>query len=226
MDGDITKSKRDNGIKETPSKFSGTQFVLPAGPSQKILWSKAQALERLGGDEELLQELCEIFLDESPKLLQALRQAIVDTDSEAVMRAAHSLKGELGYLGAPGALQAARELEEMGHEGKLSRAAEVLLVLEREMASVHLALKDPAGSAVNNLPPRPGPEPASTATALQCDTVLIAEDDPIFCRILETWLKKWNYRVTSLANGLDAWSVLQQKDSPQMAILDWMMPGL
>ena len=43
------------------------------------------------------------------------------------------------------------------------------------------------------------------------DTVLIAEDDPIFRRVLENWLKKWNYRVTSLENGLDAWSALQQE---------------
>jgi len=38
------------------------------------------------------------------------------------------------------------------------------------------------------------------------DTVLIAEDDPIFRRILESRLQKWNYRVTALENGLDAWS--------------------
>ena len=53
----------------------------------------------------------------------------------------------------------------------------------------------------------PSSEPASS---LQ-DTVLIAEDDPIFRRVLESWLQKWNYRVTALENGLDAWSVLQQK---------------
>jgi len=58
------------------------------------------------------------------------------------------------------------------------------------------------------------------------DTVLIAEDDPIFRRVLQTWLQKWNYRVTALDNGADAWHALQQDDGPQMAILDWMMPGL
>ncbi len=67
---------------------------------------------------------------------------------------------------------------------------------------------------------------AGGSTAASPDTVLIAEDDPIFRRILESWLQKWNYRVTSVENGLDAWSALQQNDSPQMAILDWMMPGL
>jgi two-component system, cell cycle response regulator len=79
---------------------------------------------------------------------------------------------------------------------------------------------------MNPLFPSQGPEPASSPTLSPPDTVLIAEDDPIFRRVLENWLKKWNYRVTSLENGLDAWSVLQQKDAPQMAVLDWMMPGL
>lgn len=48
----------------------------------------------------------------------------------------------------------------------------------------------------------------------------------MFRRVLESWLQKWNYRVTALKNGVDAWSILQQKDAPQMVILDWMMPGL
>jgi DNA-binding response OmpR family regulator len=58
------------------------------------------------------------------------------------------------------------------------------------------------------------------------DSVLIAEDDPIFRHVLQTCLQRWNYRVIETGNGLDAWSVLQLADSPQIAILDWMMPGL
>ena len=58
------------------------------------------------------------------------------------------------------------------------------------------------------------------------NTVLIAEDDPLFRRILERWFQQWDYRVTAVENGLDAWEVLQQEDAPQLAILDWMMPGM
>ena len=58
------------------------------------------------------------------------------------------------------------------------------------------------------------------------DAVLVAEDDPVFRHVLEYWLKKWDYRVTSVENGLDAWNILQKADSPQMAILDWMMPAM
>ena len=58
------------------------------------------------------------------------------------------------------------------------------------------------------------------------DTVLIAEDDPVFRRILQSCLQSWNYKVRAFANGLDAWNVLQQEHAPRMAILDWMMPGM
>jgi two-component system, cell cycle response regulator len=70
------------------------------------------------------------------------------------------------------------------------------------------------------------PEPGFAGKASPLNAVLIAEDDPIFRRILESWFKKWNYRVTAVENGLDAWKVLQSKDAPQLAILDWMMPGM
>ncbi len=58
------------------------------------------------------------------------------------------------------------------------------------------------------------------------DTVLIAEDDPVFRHLLESWLRRWNYRVVAVNNGLEAWKILQEKNSPHMAILDWVMPGM
>ncbi len=66
----------------------------------------------------------------------------------------------------------------------------------------------------------------SGAPSSALDSVLIAEDDPMFRHILQSWLQTWNYRVTPAENGLDAWNLLQQESSPKMAILDWMMPGL
>ena len=146
MDGYIMKPIRFGDVEKTLSSLSSAQPVSAPSPSGKVLWGKSEALERLGGDEDLLREICQIFLEESPKLMQKLREAIADADSEAVTRAAHSLKGELGYLGAPGAAQVARELEEMGHEKNLSRAGELFTFLERELTGLHLALKDPAGA--------------------------------------------------------------------------------
>jgi two-component system, cell cycle response regulator len=58
------------------------------------------------------------------------------------------------------------------------------------------------------------------------DAVLVAEDDPIFRLVLESWFKRWDYRVIAVDNGLDAWEVLQRDDAPHLAILDWVMPGI
>jgi CheY-like chemotaxis protein len=44
--------------------------------------------------------------------------------------------------------------------------------------------------------------------------------------MLEASLRRWGYEVIVTTNGLDAWGALQQDDPPQLAILDWMMPGM
>jgi diguanylate cyclase (GGDEF)-like protein len=82
--------------------------------------------------------------------------------------------------------------------------------------------KIPAEQAGQLTDPKPGFDGSASAR----DTVLIAEDDPIFRRVLESRFKRWDYRVTAVENGLDAWEVLQKEDAPQLAILDWMMPGM
>lgn len=56
--------------------------------------------------------------------------------------------------------------------------------------------------------------------------VLLAEDDLIFRRILQTWLCNWGYQVTAVADGNEAWKVLQGENAPELVILDWMMPGI
>lgn len=56
--------------------------------------------------------------------------------------------------------------------------------------------------------------------------ILIAEDDPISCSLVQKTLATCGYEVVVTRDGVEAWEVLQQQDSPQLAILDWMMPGI
>ena len=56
--------------------------------------------------------------------------------------------------------------------------------------------------------------------------ILIAEDEPVSRRLLESWLTMWGHELTITTDGSQAWDVLQQPDAPKLAILDRMMPGL
>lgn len=56
--------------------------------------------------------------------------------------------------------------------------------------------------------------------------VLIADDDRIASAVLAQTLKRWEFDVTVVADGTEAWSHLQSATAPTLAVLDWMMPGL
>jgi len=141
MDGYVSKPVRFSDIENTLNELV-TRPPEPAVASESTPWDKERALERVEGDQELLADLCRIFLEESPKLLESLRVAIAAGDADSVHRAAHSLKGESGYLEASKLSETARQLESMGHENNLSQAPAVLEVLERELTRVRSSLQE------------------------------------------------------------------------------------
>lgn len=56
--------------------------------------------------------------------------------------------------------------------------------------------------------------------------ILIADDDSLSRRKLETFLKKWGYKATAVADGNEAWAALQGEEGPRSAILDSETPGM
>jgi two-component system cell cycle response regulator len=54
--------------------------------------------------------------------------------------------------------------------------------------------------------------------------ILIADDDSVSRLILERTLKGWGYETVVAENGIKALEILEQKNPPAIAILDWIMP--
>lgn len=67
-------------------------------------------------------------------------------------------------------------------------------------------------------------EPEARASAFE--TILVAEDDPIFRRLLQASLEDWGYRVSVVEDGATAWEILQRPNTHDLLILDCMMPGI
>jgi diguanylate cyclase (GGDEF)-like protein len=56
--------------------------------------------------------------------------------------------------------------------------------------------------------------------------VLVADDDPVSRRLLQMSLMNAGYEVITSSNGNEALHLLEQKDGPELAVLDWMMPEM
>lgn len=77
------------------------------------------SLHRLGGDRELFIEFIEIFMDDSPKLMAELSNAIETRDCLSLEKSAHALKGLMSNFGASPCCDSALKLELAGRNGEL-----------------------------------------------------------------------------------------------------------
>jgi PAS domain S-box-containing protein len=102
--------------------------------------SKRALLDRLEGDSQLLSELIEIYLSESPSLLAAAQQALQEKQGQDLARLAHTIKGSVGNFLAEAAFEMAKRLEAFAGQGDFLRAQEVMSALEREMERLGRAL--------------------------------------------------------------------------------------
>jgi CheY-like chemotaxis protein/HPt (histidine-containing phosphotransfer) domain-containing protein len=77
-----------------------------------------EVLARVGGDRALLAEISRLFVEDAPRHLQKIREALDARDGESLRRAAHGLKGAAANFDAEGVVNAARALEEIGRSGE------------------------------------------------------------------------------------------------------------
>jgi len=105
----------------TPAKTGGESF------------DKVKMLAHLDGDSELLAELARLFVQECPKLMAGIHEAVVKQDGDALERAAHQMKGSIGNFHFGMAVHAAQWLEGMGRENDFSLAGEKVRMLEEQI---------------------------------------------------------------------------------------------
>jgi diguanylate cyclase (GGDEF)-like protein len=56
--------------------------------------------------------------------------------------------------------------------------------------------------------------------------VLVADDEAVSRRLLQSSLTRWGYEVVVAEDGDQASRILLSADAPKLAVLDWMMPGM
>jgi CheY-like chemotaxis protein len=121
-----------------------------SAPRGEHLTVPSEVLARVGGDRELLAEISRLFVDDAPRHLEKIRQALDARDGESLRRAAHGLKGAAANFDADGVVNAARALEEMGRTGEFDAHDAVwqTLILETDrLLSILRAVGDGSGQS-------------------------------------------------------------------------------
>jgi two-component system, sensor histidine kinase and response regulator len=97
-------------------------------------------LERLGGNHELLLEIIDLFLEDCPKQLEEIREALANNDTQSAYRAAHTLKGSAGNFDAHEVMAIVQRLEARARDGDVAAATRVFEMLECDVRSLLDAL--------------------------------------------------------------------------------------
>jgi signal transduction histidine kinase/HPt (histidine-containing phosphotransfer) domain-containing protein len=129
MDGYLTKPLKPADLLEAVERLgllTGTAIAVAGdGRRSPDRWT---LLEEVGGDAQLLEEICGLFARESAGQMQALRVAIDNGDGASFVRAAHTLRGMLRSVRAEAAEQLAGTLQALDPR---EQRAEALGICER-----------------------------------------------------------------------------------------------
>jgi two-component system, sensor histidine kinase and response regulator len=103
-------------------------------PQSESAIDRAAALDRLGGDVELLEELLVLMIEQSQELVDQIRTGLSQGDAKAVLVAAHTIKGSAANLEANDLARAAQVLESLAHGEDLGDAPAAFAAVEAEFA--------------------------------------------------------------------------------------------
>ncbi len=93
------------------------------------------------GEADVLAEVLRLFLDEVPRRMERLSESCRDGNALELQRAAHSLKGSSGNIGARGMHDLCRQLDERGKAGDINGARHLIGALAAEYASVEVEIR-------------------------------------------------------------------------------------
>lgn len=123
---------RATGTTSAVTTIEPASISLPSNPI--VDWD--QAFDTVGGDESLLRELVQVFVDEADLMLNEIQLAVDSKNTKDLRRAAHAVRGALQHLGAGFAAETAKQLELLGESQQIQGAAELLDDLRGQSANI------------------------------------------------------------------------------------------
>jgi CheY-like chemotaxis protein/HPt (histidine-containing phosphotransfer) domain-containing protein len=154
MDGYISKPAKMADIQNALQQVRHETGETTSGESEDATsptWNRAAALERVGGDAALLDELIQIFFQEYPELAERLHEALENGDLRSVREPAHTLKGALGYLCLPEIAELAQRIEKASRSDDSRGLAELVERLTSSIDGVRSSMQPSLPETIHEL---------------------------------------------------------------------------
>lgn len=94
----------------------------------------------MDNDEDLYREVLDLFLKDTPTLLQSLKGSLAARDNQAVCRYAHSIKSAAANVGAEQMSDSAKKLEFAARKGETSSFAALSVRLYEDFQRIKAEL--------------------------------------------------------------------------------------
>ena len=124
---------------------SPKDFPIEKTESDDKKWDREVLLNALGGDEEFMIELINVFLTETNKQFQSLNTGINNINFALIERAAHTIKGSAGNIRATSLQRIAAKLESAGNKHNLDQIKKLSASTEQEFSKLAKILKSQVG---------------------------------------------------------------------------------
>jgi len=105
---------------------------------QTVLAALAEAQEE--GEPDLIVELIDLYLEDAPQWVEAIRAAVAQADAASIKRAAHTLKGSSGSVGVCQVAEICKLFEQTDFDSLPARGETLMQLLDREFERARAAL--------------------------------------------------------------------------------------
>ncbi|MFA0823230.1 MAG: PAS domain S-box protein [Methanomethylovorans sp.] len=106
------------------------------------IFDKEEFLERVMNDEKIGSKIIRIFLEDTPKQINALRESIERGEVDKVSWYAHKIKGSSSNMGGIALSSVAAEMEIAGNEGKIEKITALMPEVEKQYELLIEQLKE------------------------------------------------------------------------------------
>jgi len=225
IDNYLLKPFRHDRLKALLMQYAPTRDLRAVPQLLSLDKDRVRELKELTADDPaLLDELIDLFLTDTPTLIDQMRRTTEDEDSPTLRRAAHTLKGSSGQMGALRIQDICSTIETLAETGSLVGVEPLLTELSLAFARSVSELRSLGNGALTVGDAAPAKtEAAAPKEAAQSNEVLLAEDDMLIGRFLASSLNAAGFHVTHVRDGKAALDAVHAKNFGAV-ILDINMP--